>query len=281
MSRFPVVSRGNGRAQADTAPDEHDAEPKEHGAEPDEHGAEPDEHGAEPDEHGAEPDGSGAAPEAGGRGGSADAPRERSHQAGRRRVLARRRGRGRRGKPPRRSRRRFPVALRGYDRAQVDEVLDRIAVTMGRGAPRPVPESGDRPAQPITADEVRESRFDAVLRGYDRRPVDEALREHIRRLAAAGPRSSRPRRPPMRPGWLIGWIEKAQFTGVRIRTGYDVRDVDAFLERVVAGLRGVAPPVSARDVRESVFRTVRFAPGYVEREVDAFLDHLASALDGG
>jgi DivIVA domain-containing protein len=167
---------------------------------------------------------------------------------------------------------RFPVVLRGYNRAQVDEVLDRIAGAAGPGSPQ---------TAPVTADEIRASRFDVATRGYDRRAVDEALHEHIRRLAATGPRSARPKRPQVRQGWLIGWVQDAQFTGVRMRPGYDVRDVDAFLDRVVAGLRGVAPPVSATEVRECVFRTVKFGPGYTEREVDAFLVQLASALDGG
>jgi DivIVA domain-containing protein len=167
---------------------------------------------------------------------------------------------------------RFPVVLRGYNRAQVDAVLDRIAGVARSKSPQ---------TGPVTADEIRASRFDVATRGYDRRTVDEALHEHIRRLAAEGPRSARPKRPQVRQGWLIGWVQKAQFTGVRMRPGYDVRDVDAFLDRVVAGLRGVAPPVSATDVRECVFRSVRFGPGYTEREVDDFLTQLASALDGG
>jgi DivIVA domain-containing protein len=62
--------------------------------------------------------------------------------------------------------------------------------------------------------------------------------------------------------------------------GYDERDVDSFLDRVVAGLRGDAPPVSGRDVRDCRFRTVRLRAGYAEREVDRFLQQLASALDG-
>ncbi|HEV7934803.1 MAG TPA: DivIVA domain-containing protein [Actinomadura sp.] len=165
----------------------------------------------------------------------------------------------------------FPAALRGYNRTQVDTLIQRITATAEGGSPQ-------TPA--ITAAEVRASRFDLSTRGYDRRVVDEALHEHIRRLAATGPRRLRPKRPQARLAWLIGWIESVQFRGVRIRTGYDVRDVDTFLERVIAGLRGLEPPITGRDVRESLFRTVRFGPGYDEREVDAFLAQLASALDG-
>jgi DivIVA domain-containing protein len=166
---------------------------------------------------------------------------------------------------------RYPVAVRGYDRKQVDALLDRLVGANGHGSPQGLP---------VTADEIQASRFDVVLRGYDRRAVDAALHEHIRRLEASGPRRSRPRPPAVRPSWLVGWIQSMQFAGTRLRAGYDVRDVDAFLERVVAGLRGEASPVSARDVRECAFRTVRIGPGYDEREVDGFLDQLAGALDG-
>ncbi|MBX6765636.1 MAG: DivIVA domain-containing protein [Actinomadura rubrobrunea] len=161
---------------------------------------------------------------------------------------------------------RLPVALRGYDRAQVDGLLRRIGDALqGRTV--------------VTADEVRRTRFDIVLRGYETRAVDELLRECVLELQAAVPIGRRPRRPRVDTGWLITWIQNARFSGSGVRAGYDVRDVDAFLDRVIDGLRGVAPPVTARDVRESVFRTVRLGPGYDEREVDEFLVQLAGALE--
>jgi DivIVA domain-containing protein len=162
--------------------------------------------------------------------------------------------------------RRLPVALRGYDRGQVDELLGRIRSRLaGTGT--------------LTADEVRAARFDIVLRGYDPRTVDDLLQECIRELQAAAPIGRRPGRPRVHPGWLINWIQNAKFTGSGLHTGYDVRDVDAFLDRVVTGLRGTAPPVTARDVRECVFRTIRIGSGYDEREVDEFLAQLAAALE--
>lgn len=187
-------------------------------------------------------------------------------------------------KRPARIRRR----MRGYRRAQVDAVLARIAGTLGAapGPPGPAGPAGS----PITADEARATRFALQLRGYDRRIVDELLVERIRELEAHedvggySARHARTRAParfsPVSADWLVGWITTAQFGVVRVRKGYDERDVDAFLARVVAGLHGDAPPVSARDVRESRFRTVRFGAAYEEREVDRFLDQLASALDG-
>ncbi|GAA2574542.1 DivIVA domain-containing protein [Actinomadura fulvescens] len=193
---------------------------------------------------------------------------------------------------------RLPVALRGYERGQVDDLLGRIRTTLNAArkpvgaastgpSAKPVAESDAEPAvapdgaaERLTADDVRAVRFDIVLRGYEPRAVDELLQECIRELQAAVPAGGRPgRRPRVHAGWLIGWIQNARFAGAGLRIGYDVRDVDAFLERVIAGLRGTAAPVTARDVREIVFRTVRFGPGYDEREVDAFLIQLAGALE--
>ncbi|NVI90887.1 DivIVA domain-containing protein [Actinomadura sp. BRA 177] len=161
---------------------------------------------------------------------------------------------------------RLPVVLRGYDRTQVDTLLKRISQALDGGPP-------------VSADEVRATRFDVVLRGYDNRSVDELLRECIRELQLKEPIGERPRRPRAQPGWLINWIQNARFASAGLRTGYDVRDVDAFLDRVVAGLRGTAPPVTARDVRESAFRVVLLGPGYDEQEVDRFLVQLAGALE--
>jgi DivIVA domain-containing protein len=185
---------------------------------------------------------------------------------------------------------RFPRRLRGYRRAQVDAVLARITATLGTGEPVRTAMPANQPISPITAEQVRASRFQIGLRGYDRRVVDETLGEHIRELEArerAGQysaRHARTRAParfaPVSADWLINWITTAQFGVVRVKKSYDERDVDAFLARVVTGLRGEAPPVSARDVRDSRFRTVRFGAGYQEREVDRFLEQLASALDG-
>jgi DivIVA domain-containing protein len=195
---------------------------------------------------------------------------------------------------------RIPRRLRGYRRPAVDAALVRIAGTLGAGEVNPPPISGEvkaRPisgevnAPPITAEEARELRFKVGIRGYDRRIVDGLLSERIRELeaherggAVYSARHARSRAPsrfsPVGADWLVGWISSAQFGVVRTRTGYDERDVDDFLTRVVAGLRGDAPPVSARDVRDSKFRTVRFGSGYEEREVDRFLEQLASALDG-
>jgi DivIVA domain-containing protein len=170
----------------------------------------------------------------------------------------------------------FPVRLRGYDRRRVDEIVLHLDGTLGR-APLIGPT--------LTVQDVRAVRFAVVFRGYDRRAVDERLLEYIRELAAheRGPRlPGSVRRVDGLPdaGWLVDWIRQSRFGVTRFRSGYAERDVDAFLDRVIAGMCGAAPPVSACDIRECVFRTVRLRLGYNEPEVDRFLAQLASAVEG-
>lgn len=170
----------------------------------------------------------------------------------------------------------FPVGTRGYERAPVDALMERIEGTLGR-----------RPLQgpTICSEEVRKARFKVVFRGYDRRAVDETLVDRIRELVAMerGP-SYRPRHSEQGDGSsaqrLVEWIEKAEFKVVRMRPGYAIDDVDGFLDRVMAGLLAEAAPVSPQDIRECRFRTMAFSSAYDEKDVDRFLDRLAAALDG-
>ena len=172
----------------------------------------------------------------------------------------------------------FPVRVRGYDRASVDEMMRRIEGTLGRE-----PLLGPT----ICSKEVRDARFRVVVRGYDVKSVDEALLERVWELEEVerGPAfqgSAEPEEPreASEPTGLIVRVRSASFDRSRLRPGYDERDVDAFLSRVTAGLEGSAAPVSAADVRACVFRTVRLASGYDMESVDAFLDALAAELDG-
>ncbi|WP_280235905.1 DivIVA domain-containing protein [Nocardia cyriacigeorgica] len=65
--------------------------------------------------------------------------------------------------------------------------------------------------------------------------------------------------------------------GVR---GYREDDVDAFVARVEATLRGT-DRLTAAEVRETTFRSPRLGQrGYDEREVDAFLDLVEKTLAG-
>jgi DivIVA domain-containing protein len=66
----------------------------------------------------------------------------------------------------------------------------------------------------------------------------------------------------------------AEFTRVRWREGYDMAEVDALVERVLATLDGrpIGSPVTADEVRNTAFSTVRLREGYAVDEVDHFLD---------
>lgn len=167
---------------------------------------------------------------------------------------------------------RFPVRARGYFVSEVDALITRIEVTLN-GLKKDIP--------PITAAELRETRLAVVVRGYDRREVDKLLQECIRELEAheRGEDDAYRETVSGQVSWLLKWIGEAEFSITRVRPGYVEKDVDDFLDRVAAGLRGEAPAVSGQDARDSVFRSSFLGPGYSEPEVDKFLDELAAALD--
>lgn len=73
--------------------------------------------------------------------------------------------------------------------------------------------------------------------------------------------------------WIEDEIREVRFTPVRIREGYDMGEVDAFLDQVVAVARRDGD-VSAL-VSGARFHRVRWREGYAISEVDAFLDMLA------
>jgi DivIVA domain-containing protein len=65
----------------------------------------------------------------------------------------------------------FRVVLRGYDRSQVDLMIQRVGAALA---------STDPGLRARVSDEVRAVQFAVVLRGFDRHQVDVALK----RLAA-------------------------------------------------------------------------------------------------
>jgi DivIVA domain-containing protein len=73
------------------------------------------------------------------------------------------------------------------------------------------------------------------------------------------------------------------FTRVRWREGYDMAEVDAFIERLTATVEGrySDAPVTAADIRNVSFTPVRFREGYSVDEVDAFLEQAAQSMPGG
>ncbi|WP_436759258.1 DivIVA domain-containing protein [Streptosporangium sp. V21-05] len=187
---------------------------------------------------------------------------------------------------------RFPRVLGirlGYDTDQVDLLVRRIEGTLGRGAPE-----GD----PVTADEIRDARFRVRLGGYNEVAVDFALEAFIvaietrptgaggrpavpaRRTAPGQPEESGPGEREEEDEERAARVERVAFRPGRLGMGYDEDEVDAFLDRIVATLRGTTDtPLTPGDVREARFATVMLRPGYAIGEVDEFLEELAGALE--
>ncbi|MER5650373.1 DivIVA domain-containing protein [Streptosporangium sp. NPDC002524] len=189
---------------------------------------------------------------------------------------------------------RFPRVLGirlGYDTDQVDLLVRRIEGTLGRGAPE---------GEPVTADEIRDARFRVRLGGYNEVAVDFALEAFIvaieTRPTGTDGRPAVPARrtAPERPGESgesgpgereedeerAARVERVAFRPGRLGMGYDEDEVDAFLDRIVATLRGTTDsPLTPGDVRGARFATVMLRPGYAIGEVDEFLDEVAGALE--
>jgi DivIVA domain-containing protein len=67
----------------------------------------------------------------------------------------------------------FTVVVRGYDRAQVDAVLERVRAALA---------STDPAARAAVREELGRTAFQVRLRGYDRMEVDDYLRRITDRL---------------------------------------------------------------------------------------------------
>ena len=72
---------------------------------------------------------------------------------------------------------------------------------------------------------------------------------------------------------LSEWAASRDFSTTRLRPGYDIEEVDAFLEAIRQTFLGIREPsLTADEIRKKQFSTTRLRPGYDEDEVDAFLD---------
>lgn len=154
-----------------------------------------------------------------------------------------------------------------YDRAEVDAFVQRVVASAGRTA---------WPA--LTVADLRNVAFKTPLLspGYDASEVDAFLAEAeqwmpdhrdtgqvVTGQVPAGPRRAAP-----------------TFTPVRLREGYNMVEVDAFVHRVMATVNGepIDRPVTPREIRRVQFTPVRLSEGYDVTEVDAFLDEAENWL---
>lgn len=177
---------------------------------------------------------------------------------------------------------RFPRVMgmrSGYDPVEVDALIARIESTLGRGS---------HTVEPVTADEVRTATFRAKRGGYHETAVDFALEAFVVALETQAKRPVRlamaePTGELLREEWFetqAARVERVAFRPGRMGTGYNEDEVDAFLDRVVATLRGTTEfPVTAKEVRGATFSTVLFRAGYLIADVDSFLEGVAEVLE--
>ncbi|MBE3015408.1 DivIVA domain-containing protein [Microbispora sp. NEAU-D428] len=198
----------------------------------------------------------------------------------------------------------FAVKLGGYNETAVDFALDAFIVAVeargGQDAASPPPPASESVAeQPAVEQPVAEEPQPAVSEpAAEQSAAEQAPAAPSRRTRAekrtrpqtvpaqASGRGEKTGTPPPEPGtpsWLetqAARVERVAFRPGRLGMGYREEEVDAFLDRVVATLRGTAAePLTPEQVRKATFATVVFRPGYAIHEVDGFLAEMAGVLE--
>ena len=163
---------------------------------------------------------------------------------------------------------------KGYHRGQVDAFVSNVEVSLSGMIPMP------------TATDIRRAGFELRRGGYDTTAVDAALDDLESRVLAVQ-RLSAGRRARPDPGAdaavlreeLAGpYMQRFPRSGF-LRRGYDLDDVDDFVDRVLVALDGgdaADPQLAVDHVRAVVFRPRR--GGYREDAVDDALDHVVEHL---
>ncbi|GAA2724439.1 DivIVA domain-containing protein [Cellulomonas aerilata] len=175
----------------------------------------------------------------------------------------------------------------GYDVAQVDALLERVATSLDDLA------AGRVDPHTLTAEEVLDARFPATRfrDGYDQNQVDDFLDAAILALRAGHAAVEAAGRPPVgaagagaqvHAGAALVRAGRAQLAPVPRAAGYAVPEVDELLDELTRELerraRGEVPRTTAHDVRSTRLTTTWWRPGYPRSAVDALLDRGAAAL---
>jgi len=172
---------------------------------------------------------------------------------------------------------RYPRVRRwskGYHRGQVDAFVSNVEVSLSGMIPMP------------TATDIRRAGFELRRGGYDTTAVDAALDELEGRVLAVQRLSAgrRGRADPAADAAVLreeisgSYMQRFPRAGA-LRRGYDLDDVDDFVDRVLVALDGgdaVGRQLAVDDVRAAVFRPRR--GGYREDAVDDALDHVVEHL---
>ncbi|MBB5629940.1 DivIVA domain-containing protein [Sphaerisporangium krabiense] len=183
----------------------------------------------------------------------------------------------------------FTVRRGGYNELAVDYALDAFLVAVetlparpAAPAAEPWPTSGTvRPGPPQAAPTPHGFPYAGPIGA---RAVDPAEEDAPTLPGMPAQRVPPPGAAPEGPAtWLeaqAARVERVLFRAGRLGAGYDEDQVDVFLDRVVATLRGTTDrPLTGDQVRAARFDTVMFRPGYAVVEVDAFLAEVAGVLD--
>jgi DivIVA domain-containing protein len=170
---------------------------------------------------------------------------------------------------------RFPRARglrKGYHRKQVDAFLARVELAVHAAAPS------------VSAGEVRQAGFVLVRRGYDIRAVDTTLDSIEEQVIVLNAVASR--RGKVDPGAETAFLRRELTApymqrfprGRFLSRGYDIDEVDEFIDRVCASIDAQAdePDPSLEEVRKVAFRSRR--GGYAEDAVDDTLDRIVELM---
>ena len=159
---------------------------------------------------------------------------------------------------------------KGYDRAQVEEFLDRAKQVWDEGGP----------PGPISSWHVRTVGFDMRRDGYEVPAVDSALDRiedaFVSREERAGPANWREAEDA-----VLARLERDNGDrfprGSGLSAGYRVSEVDELCRQIREHLV-LGRPLRVDDVRSSVFRIGRGTRGYREAAVDAYLDRVVDVM---
>jgi DivIVA domain-containing protein len=104
--------------------------------------------------------------------------------------------------------------------------------------------------------------------------IGEAAERYGIRAALTGVVSRRLAPSPEAGSITLGeWAASGEFSTTRLRPGYNIEEVDAFLEDIRQTFLGIREPsLTTDEIRKKKFSTTRLRPGYDEEEVDAFLN---------
>ncbi|MFD0773607.1 hypothetical protein ACFQZ2_06670 [Streptomonospora algeriensis] len=164
----------------------------------------------------------------------------------------------------------FDVVLRGYDRAQVQSLLE----TMQRSIAEPAASGAVTPAQARDR-----AAFDVALRGYERTQVHSAYERLLDRLAEVhGEDSGEPEEQKL-----------PEFAFDRVLRGYDAAAAVELIDAGVTALQALrsgesdAPTAraAAADLRYRRDALPKALRGYDSTQVDAAVETVCTELEGG